>query len=359
MRVVILGASGNVGTALLRRLYEEPDVMVSAVARRIPQPHQEPYDRVRWYRCDIAAPAAADELVRIFAGADAVVHLAWKIQPSHDQRALYRTNVAGSAAVIEAVTRSGVPSLVYASSVGTYGPGPKDRPVDEGWPSSGVPGSSYSQHKASVEAMLNQMEREHPEVRVVRMRPGLIFQRDAGTEISRYFVGPFLPLRLLRFGRLPFVPSHPGLRLQAVHATDVADAYARALRADVRGAFNLAAEPVLSSELVAELMHARMVPVSGSVLRGLAAATWRARLQPVDPGWVDLALRAPVMSSARASRELDWEPTVDAVAALRELIDGIARHAHAQSPALSGDPRLAGRLGGALRGRLPGTGDPY
>jgi UDP-glucose 4-epimerase len=34
---------------------------------------------------------------------------------------------------------------------------------------------------------------EHPALRVVRLRPGLIFQRDIGTEISRYFLGPFVP----------------------------------------------------------------------------------------------------------------------------------------------------------------------
>ena len=358
MWVVIVGASGNVGTALLRRLNDEPDVTVSAVARRIPPP-VEPYDGVRWNRCDISAPGATDELVRVFAGADAVVHLGWKIQPSHEPRALYRTNVAGSVAVMDAVVRSGVSTVVYASSVGTYAPGPKDRLVDESWPATGVAGSSYSQHKAAVEAMLDRLEREHRDLRVVRMRPGLIFQRDAGTEIGRYFAGPFVPLRLLRFERLPLVPSHPGLRLQAVHADDVADAYARALRSDARGAFNLAADPILSPELVAELMHGRLVSVPRWVLRGVAAATWRARLQPVDPGWIDLALQAPVMSSARARRELDWKPTVDSVTALRQLLDGMAHRAHVKSPPLSGDPRLAGRIGGALRGRLPGSGDPY
>jgi UDP-glucose 4-epimerase len=358
MHVVIVGASGNLGTALLTRLRDEPDISVSAVARRFPQ-RRTPYESARWYRCDIAAPAATDELVRIFAGADAVVHLAWKIQPSHDQQALYQTNVAGSAAVMDAVLRAGVSTVVYASSVGTYAPGPKDKFVDEDWPTTGVAGSSYSQHKAAVEAMLDRVEPEHPDVRIVRMRPGLIFQRDAGTEIGRYFVGPFVPLGLLRFGRLPLVPSHPRLRLQAVHAADVADAYTRALRSDARGAFNVAADPVLTPELIAELMHGRLLPVPVPVLRGLAAATWRARLQPVDGGWIDLALQAPVMSSARARRELSWQPKTDSVTALRQLFEGMARRAYAPSPPLSGDPRLPGRLGGVLRGRLAGSGDPY
>ena len=167
---------------------------------------------------------------------------------------------------------------------------------------------------------------DQPALRVVRLRPGLIFQRDSGTEIGRYFAGPLLPARLLRFHRIPVIPAHPALRVQAVHADDVADAYARALRSDVRGA---------------------------------AGLSWRLRLQPVDAGWVQLALDAPLMSCDRIAAELDWRPLVDAVTALTELIDGMAGRAYAPSPPLSADPDLPGRFGGLLRGRLPGSGDPY
>ncbi|MEH1012451.1 NAD-dependent epimerase/dehydratase family protein [Micromonospora sp. CPCC 206060] len=237
MRIVIVGASGNVGTALLRRLHREPGLELVGVARRPPQAGAgTPYDAVRWHAQDIGVPGAADELTRICTGADAVVHLAWQIQPSHDQQVLHRTNVAGSRAVFDAVRRAGVPALVHASSVGACAPGPKDRTVDESWPVTGVRGSSYSRDKAEVEAMLDRVEAEQPGLRVVRLRPGLIFQREAGTEISRYFLGPLAPVRLLRFGRIPLVPANRRLRMQAVHADDVADAYARAVLGDARGA---------------------------------------------------------------------------------------------------------------------------
>nr|WP_244161704.1 NAD-dependent epimerase/dehydratase family protein [Micromonospora eburnea] len=191
MRIVIVGATGNVGTAVLRRLRREAGTELVGVARRLPGPDAgEPYDGVAWRSCDIGSPGAAERLAAIFAGARAVVHLAWQIQPSHDRRTLYRTNVGGSRAVLDAAVRAGVPALVYASSIGAYAPGPKDHPVSERWPATGVAGSSYSRDKAEVEALLDTVEREHPELRVVRLRPGLIFQRDAGTEISRYFLVP-------------------------------------------------------------------------------------------------------------------------------------------------------------------------
>ncbi|MFI5491306.1 NAD-dependent epimerase/dehydratase family protein [Actinoplanes sp. NPDC051859] len=359
MRVVIVGASGNAGTALLRRLRNEPGMDLAGVVRRLPATTEPPYDAVEWHSCDIGAPDAAGRLTELFRGADAVVHLAWQIQPSHDQRLLYRTNVTGSRAVVEGVLRAGVPTLVYASSVGVYSPGPKDAYVTEEYPRFGIRGSSYSRHKALVETLLDRVESDHPTLRVVRLRPGLIFQREVGTEIGRYFAGPLLPARLLRYGRIPIIPSHPALRVQAVHADDLADAYARALTADVRGAFNVAAGPVLDPTVAARAFHGREVPVPGLLLRGAADLSWRLRLQPVDAGWVRLGLKAPLMSCDRIAAELGWRPLTDAVHTLKELVAGLAERAHTDSPPLSSDPELPGRLGGVLRGRLPGSGNPY
>jgi UDP-glucose 4-epimerase len=358
MRVVIVGASGNAGTALLRRLGSESDVDLVGVCRRLPEP-DPPYDRVEWHSLDVGAPDAAAGLGVIFAGADAVVHLAWQIQPSHDQRRLYRTNVLGSRAVVEAVVDAGVRSLVFASSVGVYAPGPKNAYVTESWPATGVIESSYSRHKVLVEKLLNGVEADQPALRVVRLRPGLIFQRDSGTEISRYFAGPLLPARLLQYHRIPVIPDHPALRVQAVHADDVAGAYALALRSDVRGAFNVAAGPVLDPAVAARVFHGVRVAVPALALRSAAALSWWLRLQPVDVGWVELGLKAPLMSCDRIAAELDWRPVVDAVTALTELIDGMAGRAYAPSPPLSADPDMPGRFGGLLRGRLPGSGDPY
>jgi UDP-glucose 4-epimerase len=358
MRVVIVGATGNAGTALLRRLRAESDVELAGVARRLPEPAGA-YRDMAWHSIDVGATDATDRLAEAFAGADAVVNLAWQIQPSHDQRLLYRTNVLGSRAVARAVLLAGVPALVQASSVGAYAPGPKSAYVKENWPCTGVLESSYSRHKALVERMLDEIESDHPTLRVVRLRPGLTFQREVGTEIARYFAGPLLPARLLRFHWIPLIPSHPGLRMQAVHADDVAEAYARTLLSDARGAFNIAAGPVLDPGVAATIFHGVPVRVPGSALTGAAALSWWLRLQPIDAGWVQLGLKAPLMSCDRAAAELGWRPAKDAVTTLQELIDGMADRAHADSPPLSGDPDLPGRLGGVLRGRLPGSGNPY
>jgi UDP-glucose 4-epimerase len=336
VRVVVVGATGNVGSALVRQLRADPAVdEVVGVARRLPSPDALG-GGIAWHQADIAT----DDLVPVLRDADAVVHLAWLIQPGRDLERLWAVNVDGTARLFQAIADAGVPALVYASSIGAYSPGPDDRPVDESHPTHGIATSSYSRQKAYVERLLDAFERDHPEVRTVRLRPGLIFQRDSAEEQRRFFVGTLLPRFLLRPGVLPVVPHLPDVRFQAVHASDIADAYRRAVLSDVRGAFNVAADPILSLRDVAGLLDARSVPVPHRLARWGAAATWHLRLHPVEPGWVDLALRSPVMDTSRARDVLGWGPALTAHDALRAVLDGIVDGAGAATPTLRPGRRL-------------------
>jgi len=138
-----------------------------------------------------------------------------------------------------------------------------------------------------------------------------------------------------------------------VHADDVADAYRRAIVASsARGAYNVAADPPLDGDVAAGVLGARPVDVSARVLRGLAAATWRARLQPAEPGWVDMALAVPLMDTGRARRELGWTARRSATDALLELLDGLRDGAGHPTPPL--DPATSGPL--RVREILTGVG---
>src|SRR5579872_204072 len=329
MRVVITGATGNVGTSLLQALSDEPAVQeIVAVARRAPR---RSYPRTRF----VAADVARDPLAPIFAGADAVVHLAWLIQPGRDESVTRAVNLTGSERVFRAVAEARVRSLVYASSVGAYSAGPKDRAVDESWPTGGISSSFYSRHKSTAERLLDRLEQEHPQLRVVRMRPVLIFKREAATEIRRLFAGPLVPGALVRPALIPIVPAHPRLRFQAVHSLDVGEAYRLAIISDARGAFNLAADPPLGPPELASVLRARPVRMPAALIRGAAALTYALRLQPTEPGWVDMGLGVPLMACARARAELGWIPRRSARDALADLISGLAAGADLDTPPLA------------------------
>ncbi len=329
MRVVVIGATGNVGTSVLESL--EPETQ---------------FARTTFQAADIAT----DDLAPILRGADAVVHLAWLIQPGRTESITHRVNVVGSERVFQGAVEAKVPAIVYASSVGAYSPGPKDRLVDESWPTEGIRSSFYARHKVAVERALDRLEREQPTIRVVRMRPGLIFKAQAATEIRRLFAGPLLPRALLRPELIPAVPDLPRLRFQAVHSLDVGDAYRRAVLSDARGAFNLAAEPSIGPAELAEILDARRVPVPARVLRAAAAAAFALRLSPTEPGWLDMALAVPLMDSARARRELGWEPTRSATEALLELIAAMRAGTDYATPPLAGATSGPGRVREFLTG---------
>ena len=331
MRVVVVGATGNVGTSLLSRLIDDPQIdSIVGIARRIPDLR---LPKVTWRAADIAR----DDPAPHFEGADCVVHLAWLIQPSRDLDALAGTNIEGSRRVFKAVAAAKVPALVYASSVGAYSPGPKDRLVDESWPTNGITTSFYSRHKAQVERMLDAFEEENESVRVVRLRPALIFKREAASGIRRLFMGPLFPGWIMRRNLIPFVPHVDDLRFQAVHATDIAEAYRLAITGDARGAFNVAAEPVLDTEAVARMLDARAVKVPANLLRAGAAATWRLRLQPSPEGWVDMGLNAPLLDSTRANKDLGWSPQYTSEFALMDLFEGLRERAGIDTPPLAAD----------------------
>jgi nucleoside-diphosphate-sugar epimerase len=341
MRVVVVGATGNVGTSLLEALARDDTVeSVLGLARRRAA---STYAKTEFAVADVTR----DDLVPHFRGADCVVHLAWLIQPSRDRKVLWGTNVEGSSRVLAAVAAADVPALVVASSIGVYSAGPKER-VDESWPRDGVPTSWYARQKAELERRLDRFEADHP-IRVVRLRPALITKRDSAEEVRRLFVGPFFPSALAKPGRLPVFPHVPGAVVQLLHSLDAGEAYRLAVTRDVRGAFNIAAEPELDGKRIAASIGARAVTVPPGVARAVAAATWRARLQPTSPDWLDLAVGVPLLDCARARDVLGWRPTRDGLETIHELLAGLAARAGGRTPPLRRGGRIseiAARVGG-------------
>ena len=336
MRIVITGASGNVGTALLRRLAADAaDHDLVGVVRRPPD-QVGPYRPVRWHSLDVAGEDAATRLRPILDGADAVVHLAWGFQPTRNTDYLTRVGVGGTAAILEAAHAVSAGHLLHMSSVGTYAAGRYGTRVDESWPTSGIPSSPYSRDKSAAEALLDRYEHEHrgDGMPVTRMRPGFIVQRAAASGQMRYFLPAYVPMSLVP--RLPVLPLDRRLCIPLIHAEDVADAFVRAIERGATGAFNLAAEPPLGRRDIADTLGARAVHLPSPVLARLVDLSWRAHLQPVDRGWLDMAFGVPLLDTGRAREQLGWSPAWSAVDALRDVLAGVTDGAHTASAPLRG-----------------------
>lgn len=322
MRVVVTGATGNIGTSFIDACAGDPDIDIVGVARRIPTDG----DRrgVDW----VAADVAHDDVTPIVRGADVVVHCAWSIQ-ARVAEVMPRTNVDGSARVFAAAAAERA-AIIHLSSIGAYSPGPSPafaRVVDESWPTGGVAGSRYSQQKVQCERMLDQIEADFPSVRVVRVRPALVLKPEAATEIHDLFLGVALPRLLVPPGAFARALAHIPLALQVVHSADVGEALRLLVHSDLRGALNLATDPVVG--------RAPKPRRSLFALRGLTAALHAVRIVPSEPGWIDLAREAPVIDTTRARTELGWQPRWNAYETIGALLDGMRAGRSDTTPALA------------------------
>lgn len=163
--------------------------------------------------------------------------------------------------------------------------------------------------KAAVERKLDAIEGSG--MTIARLRPGLILQPDAASEIGRHFLG-----------------------VQFVHAGDVADAIVRVIRQGAGGAFNLASEPVIDRATLAETTGMSMPAAPVGIVRAGVYATWAPHLRPTDVGWIALARGVPLLKTDQARNELGWQPRVLAGVLLKDFIEALGRGRGAASPAM-------------------------
>jgi nucleoside-diphosphate-sugar epimerase len=338
MTVAVTGASGNLGTALLRRL-TAPDAGVAQVrglARRQP-PDSAPYAGVRWHLTDLGDPFSEEVLAEFLDGVDAVVHLAWALQPGRHPDDLHRVNVEGTRRVVRAAGVAGVRQVVHMSSIGAYAPGAVGQRVAEDWPTTGIPSAQYSRDKSEAERVVGEVAARHPDMTLTVVRPTLVLQPDAGSEIGRYFLGPLLfgAARLLpgAVARLLPLPL-PRFAVSFVHADDVADAVVRMLDRRALGPFNLAAEPLLDADALARALGTVRIPVPALAVRTAVQAAFAAHLLPTEPGWVDIGTRVPALNTARARKLLDWTPVHRSDEVLRDFVAALGRGEGAPGPLL-------------------------
>lgn len=328
MKVVVVGATGNVGTSVVEALAADPAVTeIVGVARRTPSSWQPA--KTRFEAADVRSP----DLAQYLQGADAVVLLAWAFQPTHRPLTTWDINVLGSINALQAAADAGVATVVYASSLAAYSAGP-GRHVDESWPTHSMPTAAYGREKAYLERYLDAYELRYPQIRVVRMRTSFVFKRSSASEQRRIFAGPLVPRALLRPGRLPVIPLPPGLRFQALHGDDAGEAYRLVLLSDARGAYNVAADPVIDGEALGKLLEARAVKVPKQAVSAAMAGAWRLRLIPSDESLFKLFLSLPTLDASRIRTELGWQPQHSGTDALREVMEAMAEGEGGPTPPL-------------------------
>jgi UDP-glucose 4-epimerase len=292
--VAVTGGSGQLGTHVLRRLLEDPDVArVISIDRRPPVIGSAKLESII---ADVCDPDFAHHLQ----GVDAVVHCAFIISGSERSDLFHEINVEGSKNVFRAAASADVTTIVFVSSITAYGVVPGHPvPIVETTPRARQDDFAYAACKFDVEAFLDEVEPQHPDIAISRIRANVLMGRRM----------PHLLGDVLRIG---WIPDLDGVPLPIVWDEDVADLLVLALRNRARGAFNATADDLLPSPELAERTGAKAVRpwrVLLAIHAGLYETLSRFGLHLLsDPSWATKT-RAPLIgSSEKAKRELGWSP---------------------------------------------------
>lgn len=303
MKVVVTGGSGQLGSLVLARLAQSRKVKRIVSLDLVPP--SIPSAKLDWKIADLRDPG----LDRHFEGADALMHFAFVVARRTPREVMYAVNVEGSRRMFEHALKAGLRTVVYSSSASAYGNPPgRTGPLTESSPRVRWTELPYAADKFDVEAFLDELEPAHPELRVVRLRPGILVGRRIAHDLGRSLVSRVL---------VEVTPAPMPL----VWDEDVADAAMTALLGDARGAFNLVADEQKSPGELARATGFRLIRVPRRAFA--VAAPLLGKLSNTDASWFEAVDAHLPASSERAKRELGWSPHCPTVTEVLRNFDAV------------------------------------
>lgn len=225
MRVALTGASGFLGSAIVRALASSGHAVTALVRESSPREHIERHTD-RYAVGDQADPAIWPDLLE---GADALIHnsLDWRTLKSGDLEGHIASNIGGSIRLLEAANEAGVRRVCFISSVATL------HDILPAW--NGVidelhplrPGTLYGAYKAAVEAHLWSAAAMHG-MHCAALRPCGIYGAEPALPDKSFGAKPIR--LLLERGKVRKADCPGGGKF--VHRDDVALAAVRSVERD-------------------------------------------------------------------------------------------------------------------------------
>lgn len=301
MRYLITGGSGYIGGRLIDELSAREDTeLIVNVDVRAPS---RTWQKTQYVQGDVRDRKATRELLerhRI----DCLIHLAFILNPLHDEAQMYDVDVNGTHATLWAASEAGIERVLVTSSASAYGAWPDNpKPMAEDWPVRGATDFSYARDKAEADRVCQIWQHEHPDRKIAWVRPCIVFGPNVDNYISKAFLnGPFFPLL-----------DGADEEFQLVHEDDVVSALLAILDSGVEGPFNLAGDGLMTWRQAAEMVGQKTRSVSLKNMKRFNGALWRLRVPNTDAPAGNLNfLRYPwVVSTEKLKSETGWQPKYD------------------------------------------------
>jgi nucleoside-diphosphate-sugar epimerase len=327
LTVAVTGPTGTFGFGLIPRLEADERIgRIVGIARRPFDPARHGWGKMEYRQGDVRDP---DALKLAFEDAEVVVHLAFMITGTASRETIREINVQGTLNAFAAAVDAGAKRFVYASSVAAYGFHP-DNPVGmtEDWPTRPATRLFYAKEKAELERLLREQADAHPELALYLLRPPIVLGPHAvgGKDVLPEPLASLIQRALEVANRLPVpipVPT-PDLPMQFIHQEDVGRALLKCAVADgPPGAYNIAGDGIVTAADVVRELGFTPITVPAGILETAARTAAQIPLPSFAPPaaeWVEAASHPAIMDTAKARRELGWEPRYSGLDALRETL---------------------------------------
>ena len=309
MKSFITGATGFVGSAVLRRLLKEGHRVV-ALVRATSDKSNLAGLAVETVTGDLADP---DSFAGALAGCDCVFHVAadyrlWVPKPSE----MYECNVTGTRKLMLAALKTGVKRIVYTSSVATLGLNSDGIPADESTPVrfSDMIGH-YKRSKFLAEAEVKRLVEEQD-------LPAVIV--NPSTPVGPRDIRPTPSGRVIIDAASGRIPAYVDTGLNLINVDDVAVGHLLALdrgkvgRRYILGGQNMTLREFLSQVAIIANQSPPKVRLPQSLVLPFAyfAEGWARLTDRGEPlitvDGVKLSKKKMYFSSERAMRELGFRP---------------------------------------------------
>lgn len=298
--VVVTGVDTHVGTRVADQLAGYSHIQVVGLGRTAVA--ERSYDVLP---LPASARAFADVLQE--RQANVVIHLDFVggEQPARDNEAALQHNILGTMGVLGACVTANVERVIIRSSTLMYGASLNNPAFIK---ETRLPGSPrtprWLQHYADIETFVADFTAKYPAIQVVMLRCAELVGAGVSSPLTRYLKQKNPPV---------IIGFNP--RIQVLHPDDAAMTFTLAATNDVRGAFNLAADPVVTLKHAIRLTGHQPVPVPSQLLAVLPRV--RAGHWPYDQ---DFLRYHCVASTERATTELGWKPAYRAEQVLQNLV---------------------------------------
>jgi UDP-glucose 4-epimerase len=308
MRVAITGASGYLGRMVMSALENEESVS-EVIGIDLKEPTYTSA-KLRFLPLDVRSPLIADCLHNY--EVETVLHLAWVFNPNHDAHRTYDINVNGTETVMSACKETAVKHLIIPGSTTAYGAHP-DNPewLTEKSPIRGNRGFPYSHHKALVEDLCNEFDRQRTGVTLTRLRACIVLGKHVDN-----FVRDSILLRGLKHAVVRGYSPH----IQLLHEEDMSSAIRLAILSRVNGIYNVVPNDTLTIHQIAEIAGNPLNEYPYWVLRPLVALLWSIRQLPVPPSYLPFIQHRWTASNSLIDNELGWKPMQSTYDALISML---------------------------------------